>query len=336
MEMGNRKKRILKSIVDEYIKTGEPVGSKAIVGTEGLEISSATLRGEMAELESMGYLDKPHVSAGRIPSDRGYREYVDSLMEKYTLTPEELQYLQSALMLTQIGYNSETLSSTVNTLSSALGYSAVVVSFKSSIIIIKKLDLIPLDNSIIAAVMIIGDGTVRSFNCRISDQTDTQKLALFCTLLNSSLSGKGINDPSDIDRMLNDTEFFREYTAIVAAIKKALYPDGDYSFYADGMSRLLNHPEYNDIKSLKGLVSAMEHKDEMAGLLRTVDENRPINVFIGGENNLDAYGCISIAAGCFFDGNTRSVMGVIGPKRMDYAKVFAALEFIIRLLNGSR
>ena len=333
MELGNRKKRILKAIVDEYIKTGEPVGSKSIAGTEGLEISPATLRNEMSELEAIGYLDKPHISAGRVPSDLGYREYVDNLMGKYMLTDGEQSLLQlhSLEPLTDRGVM---LNLAARRLSEALGYTAVVVSFKDTVIIIRRLELIPIDNRQLAAVVIIGGGAIRSFTCRIETNTDVEKLGLFCAMLNKRLAGHGIKSPEDIDALLEDTAFFSEYMAVVEAIKHALYAENSYDVYTGGVSRLFDYPEYCDIDRARNFLFMMDQKDRLVNALMSLNDSRPVNVFIGGENSLDSTRCTSVAAGFQTSGPLRSIISVIGPKRMDYARVVAALEYIMRLLGG--
>lgn len=332
MEFGERKKKILKAIVDEYIKSGEPVGSKSLIGIDGLSVSSATLRNEMADLESMGYIEKPHISAGRVPSIMGYREYVDNLMGNYMLSKNELKYFSE--IQNKIGVSNEDFTRFISKkLTEILGYTTLVVTFRSSLIIIRRLELLPIDEYHIAVVVISNDGNVNSFICKLTNTQNIGRVAAFAVLLNNEVTDKHIENLDFFDEVININPQFADFKPVIDAIKNSMSERQNYDVMIDGAARLLSFPEYAELDRVKLLLQAFDSKEELIKMFHSIENDKSVQVLIGNENELSYMQFASIVSGYFNNGNNHSFLGVIGPTRMDYSRVLASLNHIINKIN---
>lgn len=342
MDLNERKRKILQAIIDEYIGTAEPVGSRAISKVKELGLSSATIRNEMADLEEMGYLIQPHTSAGRVPSDEGYRFYVNSLMSRYRLGMEAIENLH--LELEKRVNQLDKLIKKAGMITSALtDYTAFVTSPEQSLSKISKIDIIDLGGGRSLIIVVTSEGVVRNRMLQLSlGNNNSEKLA---AILTSKLSGLSV-DEIDFERI-------REIEAVISAsmtlspksllnILNFVYETiSDLSateIYVDNAQSILRFPEYRDVSKAREIFGFLENKDNLKSLIASGRDGKDINVVIGDENTAEQLKDCSLVTVNYSLGNgAGGKIGVIGPKRMDYAKVFASLDLISthidRILN---
>lgn len=327
-ELSERKKLILKAIVDAHIAAGEPVGSKYIMQSEHLNCSSATIRNEMAELEEMGYLEQPHTSAGRVPSELGYRFYVDSLIESYSMTAREITEINKILKskMTELD---QILLAASKLAGNLTNYTSFLIKPKASSVSIKRFDVIFVDKHSILLVMISNHANISTK--RISLETPISQLTAseLANALNDHISGLTANEITlpiimELENAMGDKSY------IVGPIMKIIYQsmseldDGDIK--VSGMDRLLQYPEYSNKEQLRELLGALENKDEILDLVSS-PESDGINVVIGSESSVKVMNNSALVfKPVVRDGKRVGAIGIIGPRRMDYAKVVATIE----------
>ena len=327
-ELSERKKRILKAIVDAHIVDGEPVGSKYIMQDEHLNVSSATIRNEMAELEALGYLEQPHTSSGRVPSELGYRFYVDSLIESYAMTTNEITEINK-LLRSKMNELDQILLTASKLAGNLTNYTSFVMKPKASSVSIKKFDVIFVDRHTLLLIMISNSGSVitkrLSFEMRISQLTATD-LAMN---LNDHIAGLTANEIT-LPIIVEIENAMGERSAIVTPIIKIIYESmneldgGDLK--VSGMDRLLQYPEYSNKEQLRELLGALENKSDILDLVSDHDSDG-VNVVIGSESSVKVMNNSALVfKPVVRDGKTIGAIGIIGPRRMDYAKVVATLE----------
>lgn len=329
IELSERKKQILKAIVEAHIAEGQPVGSRYIVENRQLPCSSATIRNEMSELEEMGYLEKPHTSAGRVPSELGYRFYVDSLVQHYAMTANEIAEINNILKskmseLDQILENASRLASNIT------NYTGFAVKPKFSSRCISKFEVISIDDFTLLLVMIISDGNVKTKQIKIREKVTSNFISKINEVLNRHLSGLGIEDITltvlmDIENELEiDTNFFNP---IIKAIYDSMKENEDGVLRISGLNRLLQYPEFSDSEKFGQLLNAIEGKDEILNLVSGENTSDDVNVIIGSESPVNIMNNSSVIYKPIKKGGkTVGAIGVIGPLRMDYAKVLATVE----------
>jgi heat-inducible transcriptional repressor len=327
-ELSERKKRILKAIVDAHIVDGEPVGSKYIMQDEHLNCSSATIRNEMAELEALGYLEQPHASSGRVPSELGYRFYVDTLIESYAMTTSEITEINK-LLKSKMNELDQILLTASKLAGNLTNYTSFVIKPKASSVSIKRFDVIYVDRHSLLLIMISSGGGVvtkrLSFDMTVSDMTAGDLAAL----LNQHISGLTANEITlpiivEIENAMGDK------SAIVTPIIKIIYESmneldgGDLK--VSGMDRLLQYPEYSNKEQLRELLGAFEKKEDILDLVSD-SEGDGVNVVIGSESSVKVMNNSALVfKPVVRDGKTLGAIGIIGPRRMDYAKVVATIE----------
>ena len=329
IELSERKKQILKAIVEAHIAEGEPVGSKYIVENRQLTCSSATIRNEMSELEEMGYLEKPHTSAGRVPSELGYRFYVDSLVQHYAMTANEIAEINNILKskmteLDQILENATRLASNIT------NYTGFAVKPRFSSHSISKFEAISIDDHNLLLVMIISGGTVKTKKIYVSDCLTDELISKINGTLNRHLSGLGSEDITlpilmEIENELgNDARFFGP---IIKVIYDVMSESEAGDLRISGLNRLLQYPEFSDSQKFGQLLNAIESKEEILNLVSQGNANDDVNVIIGSESSVNVMNNSSVIYKPIKkDGKTVGAIGVIGPLRMDYAKVLATVE----------
>ncbi len=327
-ELSERKKRILKAIVDAHIVDGEPVGSKYLMQDEHLNVSSATIRNEMAELEAMGYLEQPHTSSGRVPSELGYRFYVDSLIESYAMTTSEITEINK-LLKSKMNEIDQILMAASRVAGNLTNYTSFMIKPKASAVSIKRFDVIYVDRHSLLLIMISNSGNVitkrLSIEMRISQLTATD-LSL---ALNEHIAGLTANEITlpiivELENAMGDK------AAIATPIIKIIYESmneldgGDLK--VSGMDRLLQYPEYSNKEELRELLGAFEKKEDILELVSDTDGDG-VNVVIGSESSVKVMNNSALVfKPVVRDGKTLGAIGIIGPRRMDYAKVVATIE----------
>ena len=327
-ELSERKKRILKAIVDAHIVDGEPVGSKYIMQDEHLNCSSATIRNEMAELEALGYLEQPHTSAGRVPSELGYRFYVDSLIESYAMTTNEITEINK-LLKSKMNELDQILLAASKLAGNLTNYTSFLIKPRASSVRIKRFDVIFVDRHSLLLVMISDGGAVVTKRLSIDRSVSQLTASDLAMALNDHIAGLTANEITlpiivELENAMGDK------AAIVNPIIKIIYESmneldgGDLK--VSGMDRLLQYPEYSNKDQLRELLGAFEKKEDILELVSD-SEGDGVNVVIGSESSVKVMNNSALVfKPVVRDGKTLGAIGIIGPRRMDYAKVLATLE----------
>jgi len=341
MESGNmtlveRKLKILQAIINDFINTAQPVGSRTIAKKYDLGISSATIRNEMSDLEELGYLVQPHTSAGRIPSDLGYRLYVDSLMRKYELENKQKRII-SDLLLKKIVEIDDVVKNTSKILSQITSLTSMSLSpqFKKSKL--KNIKLVQIDSDKVLLILVSNSGIVKNIILRMTDISQGV-LNKVSNLLQEKLSGQII---SNIDEdIINDIkseliEYSSTIDTIIPKLCSSFTDLEDSNIYLDGITNIFNLPEYTDINKAKKFISIIEKRDLMYELFKN-DSNEDICIKIGCENEIEEIkDCSIITATYRLNGKVIGKVGVIGPTRMDYSKVIAAINYLSKTLSDN-
>jgi len=335
MELGERKKLILKAIVSDYIQTGEPVGSRTISKKCNIGLSSATIRNEMSDLEELGFLEQPHTSAGRIPSDKGYRYYVDQLMEISYPSEEETRVIKKILELATLNEIGKIIQRTTKLLSEITRYTTAVVSPSASRGAFKSIQLIKVTATEIVAIILTDMGIIKHVLIKLPEQITSDKLLRINNMLNEKLRGLTVEeiDLSVIFSIQNEIGEYKEIlNAIIPALYESLKPSSS-DIYLEGATNIFQYPEYNDIDKARSFLSLMEHKEVLMDLMCAGDSS--LRVSIGNENSVDeAKECSIITTSYTIGDRDAGRIGIIGPRRMDYAKVIGTLNRLSDILNS--
>lgn len=330
--LDDRKLKVLYAIISSYITNGEPIGSRTISKKYNLGVSSATIRNEMSDLEELGYLNKPYTSAGRIPSDKAYRLYVDTLMKniRSDIDSREKAEIKNNLMK-EVMEIDQLIQNSAKILSKITNYTSIAITPQINQSTLKHIQLIPIDNNEILIIIVNDSGIVRNTIFKMEENISEEQLTAISNFLNSKLKGLTLDKVSkEIDTvMLKELYDFRNVVGnIIPIINQSLDEIEDVEIFADGMMNIFNFPEYKDIAKAKTLLSFIEDKDLMVGILLK-DFYNDIEITIGDENSYDELkDCSLITATYKFDGNTVGKIGVIGPTRMDYINAINAVNLL--------
>ena len=337
--LSERKKMILKAIIDAHIENGEPVGSKYLTQGGRFSYSSATIRNEMAELEAMGYLEQPHTSAGRVPSEAGYRFYVDSLVDRYRMTEAEAEKLKSALREKQAELDG-ILDTAMKLAASMTNYTALAVRPRISSMTVRKFELVPVDESSMVLVMVTAGGAVRTQNIVSRRPVGEEALKKLANLLNIRLAGLSADQFTlpilmEIESAMGDDAFLVD--PVVKSICQTISATSGGEIKIDGVNRLLSYPEFYDIGRLREMIAMFERKDELLSLISgdtapMMPAGQPddgVHVYIGSENPVIVMDNSTLVfKPVKRDGKTVGALGVIGPTRMNYTKVISMIDNI--------
>lgn len=330
MELTNRKKRILRAVVEIYIATAEPVGSKAVAEQAGLDISSATIRNEMADLTEMGYLEQPHTSAGRIPSPLGYRLYVNELMGEHRLTMQETQRINDALNV-KMEELDRVIDRAGKVLSQISDYPVFTAAAPKNRVTVKRYDLLMVEDNAFIAVVMTDSSVVKNKLIRMPDQVSDPQLQMLSTVLNNAFVGLTQEEMEDtLDKMETRSApgAFALISLVVQFAMEILSEQSSQSVHTLGITHLLEHPEYRSLDKAKPLMNYLAEEHESSKLPVTLQEGQNMNILIGPENVNEALKDTSVVMASYDIGdNMRGVIGVVGPTRMDYAKVTARLSY---------
>ncbi len=327
-ELSERKKLILKAIVEAHIAAGEPVGSKYLVQSNLLSCSSATIRNEMAELEEMGYLEQPHTSAGRVPSELGYRFYVDSLLAHYAMTNKEIEEIQSLLRV-KMGELDKILEVASKVASSITNYTGIAVKPRQASVKVLKYEIVGIDARQFAIVMILSTGNIKTKKVKVDFEVDELSLERLAVALNTYLTGL-CADEITLTSVMNLERSMGDEAPLVNATVKAIYDtmselDGGELHYS-GLNHLLQYPEYSDVAKFGEIMNTFEEKDPILDLM-SGEGTGEVSVLIGSESSVKVMSDSAIVFKHIKkDGRTVGAIGVVGPRRMDYARVLATLE----------
>lgn len=322
--LGTRQKELLKAIVEEYIRTAHAVGSKSLC--KKFKCSSATIRNDMAVLENLGYLEKTHISSGRIPAEAGYRYYVDNLMEAKKISGEDMLKLQTIFNNNKLTLNDAIIKS-LEIVSDITNYTSVVLGKASSENFLQKVEVIPISENRIIAIVITDKGHVENKSITLNETIDTKEIMKTTELLNKMLIGTPLNEVGkklefDIKPIIGN--YVKNYEVLYNAFYEALsnFAD-DKDVHFSGKTNILKQPEFNTVDNIKSIISKFESEDIVSKIEGTDDE---VKVYIGKDSEFDDN--VTIVKTKYKTKDKEGTIAIIGPKRMQYERVVTMLEFI--------
>ena len=327
--LSDRKLKILHAIIKTYLETGEPVGSRTISKYTDLNLSSATIRNEMADLEELGFIMQPHTSAGRIPSDKGYRLYVDMLMgeKEQELLEKEEQMLEKADKMEHL------LKQAAKVLASSTNYATMVSTPMGSSNKIKFIQLTMVDAEQIIAVIVLGGNVIKNKIIRVEEPLSNENLLKLNMLLNTTLNGRAIEE-INLGLIARLKEQAGIHSVVVGnvldAVADAIQVDEDMQIYTSGATNIFKYPELSDKQSAQEIISAFEEKQQLTELVTQTlsqEDNTGIQVYIGDEAPVQTMKDCSVVTATYELGDgLKGTIGIIGPKRMDYEHVLKSMK----------
>lgn len=333
MELTERKKQILRAIVDSYIRTAEPVGSKTISQLPGMDFSPATIRNEMADLTSMGLLEQPHTSAGRVPSAAGYRLYVDELMQDYRLSMDETKTINQAMevkmqevdkMISQVG----------KLVSKMTDLPAYAVAARSSQRTVKRFDLILAEAGSFILVVMLSDNQVQNKLIRLPLDVSQEDLRLLSAVLNASLTELTADEitPELLAKVTRSAAGAASLVPVIVDYTVELLKKTHSEVYMTGQAKLLGQPEYHDVEKAQEVLTSLD-EDVISNLPATLSSGTT-QILVGPENVAKELKDSSVVITKFDIGDgMQGMIGVVGPTRMDYAKITARLSYFAENLG---
>ena len=335
MALSERKKKVLRSVVDLYIRTAEPVGSKAITELPDMKYSSATIRNEMAELTTMGYLEQPHTSAGRIPSAAGYRLYVDELMADYRLSIDETKSINTAIeeKMQQVDKMVEKVAKLV---SQATNLPAISVAARSGHATVKRFELIAAGQGSFILVVMLSDDEVVNKLIKLPLHVEKNDLKVLSALLNATMTELPAEKFTEslLDRVMRSSGAAASLVPVIVDFTtETLRRSGSANMVVAGHSRLLGLPEYRDVDKAQKVMTSLD-EETLSNLPAVMQNENGTKVIVGPENISEELKDTSVVMTKFDIGDgLQGMIGVVGPTRMDYAKVTARLSYFAESLS---
>ena len=334
--LSDRKKKVLQAIVEEYVNTAEPVSSSSLVNNYGLDYSSATIRNEMAELEKMGFLDKTHTSSGRIPSEKGYRFYVDELIKEDNISLEEIKYISSKLE-TKVNEIEELTQITANTISEVTHYATVSIGPKNEEQTIEEIKFVLLGSRMVLTVILTDSGLVKETIIKFDEDITDNQVQTLNLMFNNKLKGRPLDEiKGNLEEYLYDEMSYsvKVIKPIIEQIKKVLAEEDQLRL--ESTNKAFDLPEFNSLEITKNFINILDTKDLMADILNT-GLAQDINVYIGEESEKEELKDFSIVTFKHRVGNKDlGTIGIIGPKRMNYSKVISVMKYISKKINENK
>ncbi|MDD7794545.1 heat-inducible transcriptional repressor HrcA [Clostridium sp. 'White wine YQ'] len=334
MSIDDRKIRILQAIINDYVKTAEPVGSRTLSKKYDLGISSATIRNEMADLEEMGYLEQPHASAGRVPSSKGYRLYVDKLMEYKTLSTEEELMIKKYIIDMALFEVDKVLKQTSTLLSELTRLTCVVKAPSVKKSYMKSAQLVKIDDFNVLCIIVTDNGVVKNGLLRVSRSLSPEVLNKINNILNERLVNLTIEEINleVINRLTLELKGFDEIlNGMLSLLYETLKSSNSSEVFMEGTTNIFNYSEYNDIERAKEILELLYNKEYVNELITT---DKGISIKIGDENFLpQAKDCSVITAEYTLGERPLGTIGLIGPRRIDYSKVISIMAEVMKELN---
>lgn len=323
--MGDRQSKLLKAIVESYIKTVKPVGSKSLC--KKFKCSSATIRNDMMYLEELGYLEKTHTSSGRIPSEAGYHYYVENLMKPKEITGEDVLKLQTILNNKELVL-SDAINKCMEIISDITNYTSIVLGKNSDNNILKQISIIPIDEKKVVSVLVTNTGHVENRQVMIKEDISIKEIVKTCEIVNKELIGTPINEILEKLEFVIKPEIaktMQKYEELCNFFYDAFseFKDTKDDVFFGGKTNILKQPEYNEPEKIKEIIEKLENVD----LVKNIEtDDKEIKVYIGEENNFDPDTTV-IKTSYNVDGEV-GTLAIIGPKRMEYDKVVTLLNFL--------
>jgi heat-inducible transcriptional repressor len=336
VDLDNRSRHLLRSLIAHYIRSGEPVGSRTLARQSGLKLSPATIRNVMADLEDAGLIHSPHTSAGRVPTDQGYRMFVDTLV---TLSPvEDKTYRQIETRLKEPLPASEVVNSASDLLSALTSFVGMVTVPKPERFVFKHIDFVAISDRQILVILVFQDGEVQNRIIHTRRRFDASQLERAANFLNEEYAGLLLADIrrrliADLEQARRQMDDIMRDTIEFAGHAFSTKEGGD--FVVSGQSNLLSVHEFSNIDKLRNIFDAIQHKSDILHLLEESVNADGVRIFIGEESGSEALGgCSLVTAPYALDGRVVGVLGVIGPTRMAYDRVISVVETTAQVLGS--
>ena len=322
--MDDRKKKILKEIVESYIKDAKPVGSKSLI--KKLKVSSATIRNEMSELEELGFLEKTHISSGRVPSSKGYKYYVDNIMKPKELSDSDVTKLTTIFTNTNLTL-SDAIKECMEIITDLTNYTSIVLGKESENNTLKQINIIPIDNNKIVALVVVSNGHVENKQVIIPDNVNIDEVVKTSEIINKYLIGTPIKEVSakmEFEIKPRIASIIKEYESIYSMFRNVFsdFAEKNSNYFYNGVSNMLKQPEFEKDK-VQGILEKLEDY-EMVKKIESNDEG--VNIYIGEENEFDED--VTVIKTNYKANGEEGTLAIIGPQRMEYDKVVTLLNFI--------
>ena len=337
MELDERKIKILQAVIRNYLETGEPVGSRTISKYTDLNLSSATIRNEMADLEEMGYIIQPHTSAGRIPSDKGYRLYVDTMMEDRVREVDE----KMEMVLEKADKVEKVLKQAAKLLAANTQYAAMISSPTYHRNKLKFIQLSRVDDEHILAVIVVEGNILKNRIIEVDEPLSEDTMLKLNILLNTNLCGMSMQDINlGVITLLKEKAGIHSQlvAGVVDAVADAIRADEDLEIYTSGTNNILRYPELSDKQKASEIINFFEDKKPLSDLVRNTleanEESNGIQIYIGSETPIQSMSDCSVVTATYrLDEGVEGTIGIVGPKRMDYDHVVGAIKSLMDQLG---
>ncbi|WP_017728415.1 heat-inducible transcriptional repressor HrcA [Halalkalibacterium ligniniphilum] len=332
--LSKRQLLILQAIVDDYIRSAEPVGSRSISKREDITFSPATIRNEMADLEELGFLEKPHSSSGRIPSQKGYRYYVDHLLMPHRLTNEERKNI-AALFTQKIQQVEEVIQHSAQILSTITSYISVVLGPEMFETKLRNVQIIPISSQSVVVILVTDTGYVENQTIHLPDSVNPADLEMTVNILNDRLTGVPLfklrhKIKTEVASVLR--AHLNNYELVLEMLNKTFQTEKPEKVFYGGKTNLLSQPEFRDVEKVRDLLTMLEQDDLMHQIIRSNDNG--IHVKIGQENNIEAFEQLSlITASYSIAGKHMGTIGILGPTRMEYRRAIGVIDYLSKDLT---
>jgi heat-inducible transcriptional repressor len=335
MFLDDRKRKILKAIIDDYINTAEPIGSRTIARKHELGLSSATIRNEMADLEELGFLAQPHTSAGRIPSDKGYRFYVDELLDIDNVTLSELESIKQGLEI-KISEVEMLIKAAAAILAKTTNYITLATSKHVNSVIVKALQLVWIEEGKLLVVLVVNGNIVKNILVKLSRIFSKEDATILSNLLNERIRGVSVYNVPSILAAFPYEEYINNetYKEVCIAIIECINQVDAIDYFLEGTKNILNFPEFKNVERAKLFLDMLDKKDIVCKLLEGFDKQSELNVQIGQENEIiEVKDCSLIITNYSIGHSVVGSIGIIGPTRMEYGKVISYMNYLKKQLD---
>ncbi|MGG3469365.1 heat-inducible transcriptional repressor HrcA [Neobacillus pocheonensis] len=325
----DRQLLILQVIVDDFIRSAQPVGSRSLSKKEEISFSSATIRNEMADLEEMGYIEKTHTSSGRVPSEKGYRYYVDHLLSPQVLNQQDISIIQS-IFAEKIFEFEKIIQRSAKILSELTNYTSIVLGPAVSINRLKKIQIIPLNKETAVAIFVTDTGHVENRSFSLPPSIDASDLEKTVNILNDRLEGVSLEDLND--KIYKEVAFLlrqhiQNYDLMLHTIGESFRMPTNEKLFFGGKTNMLSQPEFHDIAKIRSLLTMIDQEEWIYNLIRK--NSTGINVKIGTENKISAMdNCSLITASYTVGVENIGTIAILGPTRMEYSRVISLLQLL--------
>lgn len=335
LTLSQRSRQILEAIVEDYIATAEPVGSSAVAKRHAMSLSSATVRNVMASLEELGLLTSPHTSAGRVPTEKGFRFYVDSLVSLRQISPQEKKEILKRYRETG-GNLTDMLRETSRTLSSLSNYTGIVVAPRFTSNLFRQIEFVKLGSHKILTILVSCNGAVQNRIVETEQEFSHDDLVRMSNYLNSILEGLTIDQVRQkiLVEMQSDKIRYDQLMSRALTLSEQALPAAEQDVFIAGQSRILEQPEFTNLHQMREIFAAFEEKGRLVELLGRCMQADGVQIFIGSETPLKEMAGMSLITSTYLTGNdTIGLLGVVGPTRMGYSSVIPIVDYTARLVS---